>query len=201
MNLTNPATGERMTIECFAGAASFADPAGSAGGAGSAEGAGSAGGRSQICFTLPPFQGGPPLHYHRFFDESFEVIEGELEIDIGEKKRRGASRRLRAGESVIVRAGTPHAFRNASAHPVTFRTVVQDGAGFERFIRGWYGAALDGRSGAGGAPRTLLELVTLLDEGDVCLPGAPMFLQRGLRSVLTRVAAWVGARARLAKWW
>ena len=75
MNLTNPATGERMTIECFAGAASFADPAGSAGGAGSAEGAGSAGGRSQICFTLSPFQGGPPLHYHRCFDEIFEVIE------------------------------------------------------------------------------------------------------------------------------
>lgn len=176
MQMTNPITHERLTIERHA----TDDHAG-----------------SHVRFTLPAWQGGPPPHYHARYDETFAVISGELEMTIG-----GAGvRRLGPGERVTVHAGTVHAFRNASDAPVTFRTEISAGVGFERFIRGWYGVAIDGHSNVRGAPRGILELVVLLDEGDINLPGLPRFLQRGLRSALRWVARLAGAEARLARWW
>lgn len=176
MQLINPITHERMTIEHHA-----ADDRA----------------ESRVRFTLPAHQAGPPPHYHDRFDETFHVLEGELEISVGD----AAPRRLLAGDHVTVPARTVHAFRNASAAPVTFRTEISGGRGFERFIRGWYGVAIDGRSGKQGAPRGLLDMVVLIDEGDVNVPGVPLFLQRGLRRALRWIARLTGVEARLARWW
>lgn len=174
--MINPITHEQMTIEHHA-----------------------ADGRAQsrFVFTLPPLQAGPPRHYHDRFDEAFHVLDGELELTIGD----GAPRRLHAGERVTVPSRTVHTFRNASATPVTFRTEISSGRGFERFIRGWYGLAIDGRSGERGAPRGVLDMVVLIDEGDVNVPGVPLILQRGLRRALRWLARLAGAEARVARWW
>lgn len=175
MRIENPITREVLVVE-----RTFAEGHGSA-----------------VRFTLPAHQGGPPLHEHARYDERFEVITGALRLELGAER---APRVLRAGESITVPAGTLHAFANASAAPVTFRTEVLRDPGFERFIRGWYGAAADGRSRATG-PRSALELAVLIDEGDILVAGVPHALQRALRRLARWVAARTGAEQRVARWW
>ena len=54
----------------------------------------------------------PPEHYHPHQDEHFEVLEGELRARVGEVERT-----VRAGETLDVPPGTPHAMWNAGPAP------------------------------------------------------------------------------------
>jgi quercetin dioxygenase-like cupin family protein len=54
--------------------------------------------------------GGVPPHVHPSMEERFEVISGELSFLSGRKWRTAA-----AGETVVVPAGTRHAYRNSGA--------------------------------------------------------------------------------------
>lgn len=172
MSLVNPVTGERMTVEIPARV-----------------------GPTQVRFELPPRQGGPPTHFHERFDETFEIIEGELSMVIA-----GRPLVLRAGERATVRAGTTHSFSNASDARVVFRAIVPQGEGFQRFIRGWYGLAMDGRADRAG-PRNPLELAVLIEQGDLGIPYVPRWIQRSARRVLMRLAEWTGALDRVRAWW
>src|SRR5437879_3299755 len=64
-----------------------------------------------IDMHIPP-GGGPPAHRHDF-EETFSVLEGELEATF-----RGTKQVVRAGETVNVPANAPHQFRNSSSQPV-----------------------------------------------------------------------------------
>lgn len=57
---------------------------------------------------VPP-DAGPPPHIHRDQEESFYVVEGQLEIMVGGEVREGKS-----GDFVHVSKGTPHSFINRS---------------------------------------------------------------------------------------
>jgi quercetin dioxygenase-like cupin family protein len=56
--------------------------------------------------------GGVPPHVHPSMEERFEVISGELSFLSGRKWQTAT-----AGESVVVPAGTRHAYRNTGAQP------------------------------------------------------------------------------------
>lgn len=58
--------------------------------------------------ALVPPGGGPPPHVHRQEDETFYVLDGELEFLLGEELVTG-----RTGDVVFVPRGTVHRFRNA----------------------------------------------------------------------------------------
>src|SRR5438132_13046220 len=58
---------------------------------------------------IGPEMPGPPVHVHPTADESYEVIEGALDVCID-----GDWRTLRAGESATAPAGAPHTLRNAT---------------------------------------------------------------------------------------
>jgi quercetin dioxygenase-like cupin family protein len=77
-----------------------------------------------------PRTGGPPLHTHPSADESYEVIEGTLEVCID-----GGWRTLGAGESASVPAGTPHTFKNASPRPVRLVNIHLPALRFEAMFR------------------------------------------------------------------
>jgi|GEM_PF-2088507 len=49
---------------------------------------------------------GPPLHYHRFEDERFQVMEGSFEFRLGDERFH-----LTKGQSCIANRETPHKFR------------------------------------------------------------------------------------------
>ncbi len=63
-----------------------------------------------IDMYVPP-GGGPPPHRHDF-EETFTLLEGELDFVF-----RGTKRVARAGDTIHVPANAPHQFRNASSHP------------------------------------------------------------------------------------
>ena len=79
-----------------------------------------------IDMFVPP-NGGPPPHRHDF-EETFSLIEGELEFTF-----RGAKQTLRAGESVNIPANAPHQFRNSSNQPARMLCICSP-AGQEEFF-------------------------------------------------------------------
>ena len=64
-----------------------------------------------IDMHIPP-GGGPPPHRHDF-EETFTLLEGELQATF-----RGEKRTVRAGETIHIPANAPHQFHNSSEKPV-----------------------------------------------------------------------------------
>ena len=67
-----------------------------------------------VCeFTLPGWSSGPVLHSHDSVDEGFLVVSGEVEMQLGDARRRAGP-----GDFAWVPRGTAHTFANASAEPL-----------------------------------------------------------------------------------
>jgi quercetin dioxygenase-like cupin family protein len=80
-----------------------------------------------IDMHVPP-GGGPPPHRHDF-EETFIVLEGEMEATF-----RGQKSLVRAGDTINIPANAPHQFHNASADPVRMLCICSP-AGQENFFR------------------------------------------------------------------
>jgi uncharacterized cupin superfamily protein len=76
---------------------------------------------------VPP-GGGPPPHRHDF-EESFTILEGEIEATF-----RGKKQVVRAGETINIPANAPHQFRNASDAPARLLCICSP-AGQEEFFK------------------------------------------------------------------
>jgi len=79
-----------------------------------------------IDMHIPP-GGGPPPHRHDF-EESFILLEGEIEATF-----RGQKSSVRAGATVHIPANAPHQFHNASDHPARLLCICSP-AGQEEFF-------------------------------------------------------------------
>jgi quercetin dioxygenase-like cupin family protein len=79
-----------------------------------------------IDMHVPP-GGGPPPHRHDF-EETFTLLEGELEATF-----RGEKHVVRMGETIHIPANAPHQFRNSSAQPARMLCVCSP-AGQEEFF-------------------------------------------------------------------
>ena len=62
--------------------------------------------RFETLFWLEPTGPTPPLHLHPDAEESYEVLEGSIEVNID-----GEWRKVREGERVVVPAGVRHTLR------------------------------------------------------------------------------------------
>lgn len=103
------------------------------------------GGSFEMEWELAPHTGGTPIHIHPHATESYEVLEGELDIYVA-----GTWRTLTAGEEASVPPGVAHTFRNASDSPArvynTHAPALQFGEYFEGLHRVVHsGAIRDGR--------------------------------------------------------
>ena len=79
-----------------------------------------------IDMHIPP-GGGPPPHRHSF-EETFILLEGEMEATF-----RGQKFIVRAGETATVPANAPHQFKNISSKPVRLICICSP-AGQEKFF-------------------------------------------------------------------
>jgi mannose-6-phosphate isomerase-like protein (cupin superfamily) len=86
------------------------------------------GGAFALWETTSPPEGGPPPHLHHREDETFYVLEGEMEFWAG-----GETIRAGAGSFVYIPRGTMHTFKNVGTTPARFLGTVVPG-GFERFF-------------------------------------------------------------------
>ncbi len=79
-----------------------------------------------IDMHIPP-GGGPPPHRHDF-EETFVLLEGEMEAIF-----RGRKSTVRAGDTLNIPANAPHQFHNASAGPARMICICSP-AGQEKFF-------------------------------------------------------------------
>ncbi len=111
--------------------------------------------------------GGNTPHYHKTYDEHFEVVEGTLEVLVGKE-----TRVLRPGQKAVAPRNTLHKFRNPGEERARFLVELRPGsAGFEKAIKAGYGLARDGRVRADGTPKNLYHLAVLLEWSEIRLPG------------------------------
>ncbi|WP_433965889.1 cupin domain-containing protein [Tunturiibacter gelidiferens] len=80
-----------------------------------------------IDMHVPP-GGGPPPHRHDF-EETFILLDGELQATF-----RGEKRVVRAGETIHIPANAPHQFHNSSSEPVRMLCICSP-AGQEEFFK------------------------------------------------------------------
>ena len=80
-----------------------------------------------IDMHIPP-GGGPPPHRHDF-EETFILLEGEIEATF-----RGKNSIVHAGHTVNIPANAPHQFHNASSKPVRLLCICSP-AGQEQFFQ------------------------------------------------------------------
>ncbi|MEN0046376.1 MAG: cupin domain-containing protein [Bacteroidota bacterium] len=135
--------------------------------------------RSVIDIVLFP-GGGVPMHYHTDFEESFEVIEGELMVQVGKEKIK-----LTAGESITAKIGVPHRFYSEFDEPTTFRGIVSPGhEGFEYFLPILYGLSSDGLVNKNSTPKSFRHLAIMTTMAGTRFVG-PLSL---LEKVFARIA-------------
>jgi quercetin dioxygenase-like cupin family protein len=80
-----------------------------------------------IDMHVPP-GGGPPPHRHDF-EETFTLLEGELDVTF-----RGSKQVVRAGDTINVPANAPHQFHNSSSRSARMLCICSP-AGQEEFFR------------------------------------------------------------------
>ena len=80
-----------------------------------------------IDMHVPP-GGGPPPHRHEF-EETFILLDGEMQITF-----RGQKSTLRAGDTVNVPSNAPHQFHNASSKPVRMICICSPAGNDEFFM-------------------------------------------------------------------
>jgi quercetin dioxygenase-like cupin family protein len=79
---------------------------------------------------IGPEMAGPPVHVHPTAEESYEVIEGALDVCVD-----GQWRTVRTGESATAPAGVAHTLRNATKEPVRIVNVHRPPLQFESMFR------------------------------------------------------------------
>jgi len=84
----------------------------------------------------------PPVHYHPQQEEHFEVLEGELRARVGDEDRT-----VRAGDTLEVPAGTPHAMWNAGPGPARALWQTRPALRTEAFFELVWGLAQAAHSG------------------------------------------------------
>ncbi len=79
---------------------------------------------------IEPGMPGPPIHVRHAASESYEVIEGALEVF-----KDGGWSPVRAGEKATVPPGVPHSVRNAGDQTAKIVNIHQPAQRFEAFFR------------------------------------------------------------------
>ncbi|MFH7028540.1 MAG: cupin domain-containing protein [Heteroscytonema crispum UTEX LB 1556] len=73
----------------------------------------------------------PVLHIHRQMEEMFYILEGEVEIQIGDRTLVG-----QPGAFVLVPRGTPHTFANRGTKPAKLLIMFTPGGEREKYFQG-----------------------------------------------------------------
>jgi mannose-6-phosphate isomerase-like protein (cupin superfamily) len=101
---------------------------------------------------------GNPKHYHTLFEETFEVLEGELFIGKGKMNTT-----LKPGDSITVPIGSVHFFKNKTDLNCRVRISINPGnTDFEDAFSIYYGLKKDGLISNAGVPRKLSHLAIFI---------------------------------------
>ena len=123
-------------------------------------------------------KGGVGLHYHKTYSETFEVLEGELNVQLGNENYV-----LHKGEIATAEKNVKHRFYNTSNQVSRFRVTLRPASkGFEDALVIGYALARDGKTDAKGFPKDKYSLAYLFNISESYLPGWMSLIQPLLRS-------------------
>jgi len=89
-----------------------------------------------------------PLHYHFEFSEYYEVLEGELKMQVGKEIKT-----LNKGDYLLIPVKTVHRYFNESGRDVRFKVVIQPGnIGYQLLVSVLNGLARDRKVNKKGLP-------------------------------------------------
>ncbi|WP_345954283.1 cupin domain-containing protein [Mucilaginibacter sp. PAMB04168] len=95
-----------------------------------------------------------PWHYHTLFAETFEVLQGTLEVGLNNRVHQ-----LKAGDRVTIKPNEKHYFHNVSTENCLIQVTVSPGnKNFENALLISKGLAKDGLASAAGTPKKLADL-------------------------------------------
>jgi quercetin dioxygenase-like cupin family protein len=128
--------------------------------------------------------GGVGMHFHKTYSERFEVLEGELKVQLG-----NTIHTLKKGDIATAHPAIDHRFFNESDQSCKFRVELNPGSkGFEQSLQVGYGLARDGETRSNGFPKNSLALAWLFEISESNL--------RGWRSVFEFILRAQAKRAR-----
>jgi mannose-6-phosphate isomerase-like protein (cupin superfamily) len=132
--------------------------------------------------TVKPGKG-VPLHYHHECTEYYEVLEGELKMQMDNEIKT-----LKKGDYLLVPVKKNHRYFNESNSPVKFKAVIQPGNfGSQLLITVLNGLARDGKVNRKGLPKSWLLFGYLSVAAGSNIPG--------LMSLLQPVLTWLYRKA------
>jgi quercetin dioxygenase-like cupin family protein len=145
--ISNPRTGQRMTLICD----------------GPAE--------LRIDTFNPPTAVGEPIHVHPRQESGAEVLSGTLVFEVA-----GERREIGAGETITIPANTPHRFWNEGPEDARaigfFRPALDTAAFFETL----FALAQTGQLARSGMPKPLALIAMVPEFGDEIRPISPPWL-------------------------
>ena len=128
--------------------------------------------KSVLDIHLEP-KGGLNLHYHKTYDETFEVQSGELIVQIGKRKTK-----LIPGDRATIKRNEIHRFYSDSEKPTKFRaTIIPGHQGFENSLAIVYGLASDGLVNKKGIPKSFCHLAIIATMSGTNLPGLFSYIE------------------------
>ena len=135
--------------------------------------------------VVQPGGGGGPLHRHRFQEERFEILEGEIIGLIGRSRLR-----VRAGETFFVPRDAPHSFTVEADEPARFVTVFRPGLRLAEFFAQLFWLADHGQIDALGRipPLQAAVLARAFPKEFFYLPRIPAPLQQTIARPLAALA-------------
>jgi mannose-6-phosphate isomerase-like protein (cupin superfamily) len=134
-----------------------------------------------------PGGGAGPLHRHRFQEERFELLDGEIVGRIGSNRLR-----VRAGETFVVPPDAPHTFTVEADEPARFITEFRPGLRLAEFFAELFWLADNGHLDARGRidPLQAAVLARAYPLEFFYVPKVPPPLQQAI----ARPLAWLGRR-------
>ncbi len=135
--------------------------------------------------SLPPSGEGPGPHVHHQQTESFEVLDGVLGVQISDERLE-----LRAGERIVVPAGSVHDWWNAGEETVRFTALVEPALNMEWMLREIF-ASCNRRQADAPSPWDGSYVITHL-RGENSLADVPAPVQRFVFPLVAAVGSVLG---------
>jgi mannose-6-phosphate isomerase-like protein (cupin superfamily) len=133
-------------------------------------------------WALPAGAFAPPSHRHPTQVEEYEILDGQLEVNIA-----GTWRTLNKGDAATVPVNTDHTFRVPRGQTVRVHNFHRPGGHFDAFIEKQYRFATSSRFKGLKRPSTALMMSKVWDEHTDLLVPSNMVLRRTM-ALLARVA-------------
>ncbi|SFA74141.1 Mannose-6-phosphate isomerase, cupin superfamily [Amycolatopsis marina] len=144
--------------------------------------------RIEHVWSRPGRMAGP--HWHPVLTESFTLTQGSVLFRVD-----GREIAPRPGDTVTIRPGAVHEFRNVG-QALTLHHEVRPPLRHREMFELWHRLDVAGRTSRSGVPRNPLALALLWERQDGYLAGVPAVVQRLLLGGLATIARLTGYEAR-----